>query len=267
MTNTGHRYVDKDEVLEALRIEVPRLISLLRSVEKPEARAIGHWTVRDVAAHLTDVFEHYRRVALGEGSTARTIGELTGYNESRVEAIDERDCRVLAERIEAASGPYFEALSSVDGDPLVPWTQLEIPISTVVSLGIGEAIVHGYDVASAEGKPWPIDRHRIALALKGVAPIMPHYVDAERAAGFNARYELRLRGEWRMHFVFDDGKLSIEEPARRPIDVHISADPVAFALVGYGRMSQWGPMAKAQLLAWGRKPWLALKFATLLKNP
>jgi hypothetical protein len=38
-------------------------------------------------------------------------------------------------------------------------------------------------------------------------------------------------------------------------------------LVGYGRISQWGPMGRGKLLAYGRKPWLALKLSKLLRNP
>ncbi|HEY5989442.1 MAG TPA: hypothetical protein VIV12_24140 [Streptosporangiaceae bacterium] len=37
---------------------------------------------------------------------------------------------------------------------------------------------------------------------------------------------------------------------------------MALLLVLYGRMSQWGPIAKGQLLTWGRRPWRALGFKT-----
>jgi hypothetical protein len=94
-----------------------------------------------------------------------------------------------------------------------------------------------------------------------------NYVDKEAAAGVKARFDLRLRGQWQLHFVFDDGELSIEQPTNQPVDVHISADPVAFMLVGYGRIPQWGPLLKGQLMSWGRKPWLALRFGKFLRNP
>ena len=47
----------------------------------------------------------------------------------------------------------------------------------------------------------------------------------------------------------------------------ITADPVAFLLLGYGRISQWSPILRGKLRAGGRKPWLAMKFATLLASP
>jgi hypothetical protein len=66
---------------------------------------------------------------------------------------------------------------------------------------------------------------------------------------------------------FDDGDLTVEpEPSGR-VDCHLSADPVAFMLVGWGRIGQGPAILKGQLLAWGRKPWLGLKLRSLLRNP
>ena len=50
-------------------------------------------------------------------------------------------------------------------------------------------------------------------------------------------------------------------------DCVITADPVAFLLLGYGRISQWSPILRGKLRAGGRKPWMAMKFATLMSSP
>ena len=50
-------------------------------------------------------------------------------------------------------------------------------------------------------------------------------------------------------------------------DCVITADPVAFLLLGYGRISQWSPIMRGKLRAGGRKPWLAMKFGTLMSSP
>ena len=55
--------------------------------------------------------------------------------------------------------------------------------------------------------------------------------------------------------------------ASQPVDCWISADPTAFLLVGYGRIGLWGPIARGRLVAGGRKPWLALRYKRLLRNP
>jgi uncharacterized protein (TIGR03083 family) len=265
--DTGYRYVGKNEALVALKASIPELIATLRAVKNPQASAVGHWTIRDVAAHFVDQFENYRNIAQGKGSPYTDPGQIAGHNEQRIREIDEPDVQVLTDRIEALTVPYLETMASIDGDPLVPWSGFEVPLSTVMAFGILECQMHGYDIATAEGRTFKVDADRAALALKAISPATMHYVDPETAAGFRATYDVRLRGHWKMDFIFDDGTLRIEEPSGRKADVHISADPVVFALVGYGRMSQWGPAFKGQMVTWGRKPWLAFKFAKLLKNP
>jgi hypothetical protein len=94
------------------------------------------------------------------------------------------------------------------------------------------------------------------------------FVNADKAAGLQATYQVRLRGGGRINWIFDDGSLTVEEPpSTRPVDCHISADPAAFFMVFWERQSQWNAIAKGQLLAWGRKPWLGLKFRSLMRNP
>jgi hypothetical protein len=93
------------------------------------------------------------------------------------------------------------------------------------------------------------------------------FVNAEKAAGLQATYELRLRGGGGLNFVFDDGSLTVEESSAGRVDCHILADPAAFFMVFWQRQSQWNAIAEGQLIAWGRKPWLGLKFRSLIRNP
>jgi hypothetical protein len=75
--------------------------------------------------------------------------------------------------------------------------------------------------------------------------------------GHTATYELRIRGGTTHFWAFRDGRLSIVDDLRRP-DVVLSADPVACLLVFSGRRSQWPEILRGRMLAWGRRPWLAL---------
>lgn len=96
---------------------------------------------------------------------------------------------------------------------------------------------------------------------------MPAYVNPETARGHTSGYDLRIRGGPRVVIRFADGRAWLEEPGGAPVDCHILAGPVALLLVLYGRISQWGPIAKGQLLTWGRRPWRALGFNRLFLNP
>ena len=266
-TTSSFPRVDKDEAFEALRTSVPGFIELIRGVKDPNAIAVGHWSIRDVTAHMVDFFENYKRVAEGKGTAEPSMDNISAYNASRVAAIADDDMKALADRIEEASGPYLDAIERIEGDPMVPWTSIEIPISTVISLAIAELLVHGYDVASAEKRAWSIDPRKAALTIRGISPVTIHYLDPDAAGDLNACFDLRLRGQTQLYFIIENRTMRIEEPSARRVDVHISADPGAFMLVGFGRLNQWGPVAKGQLTAWGRKPWLAMKFGTLLKSP
>lgn len=81
-----------------------------------------------------------------------------------------------------------------------------------------------------------------------------------------ATYLIAVRGGPRWAVRFRDGTASIEQPQGR-IDCRLSVDPVAFLLVAYGRVSQWGPITRGQLLAWGRRPWLGFKFYEFAAHP
>jgi len=60
-----------------------------------------------------------------------------------------------------------------------------------------------------------------------------------------------------------DGSIAVE-PAG---DCRISADSAAFLLVAYGRIGQLGPILRGQLIAWGRRPWTALRLNSFIRNP
>jgi len=47
----------------------------------------------------------------------------------------------------------------------------------------------------------------------------------------------------------------------------ISGDPVTFLLVGYGRMPLGRALLRGGVLAWGRRPWLGLRFNDHFANP
>jgi len=128
-------------------------------------------------------------------------------------------------------------------------------------------------MSPASGRKWRINPTHAAMVVRQFfVPVLQTvdprtFVNAEQAAGLQATYGLHLWGGGRLNFVSDDGSLRVEEPSARRVDCHILADPAAFFMVFWDRQSQWNAIAKRQLVAWGRKPWLGLKFRSLIRNP
>jgi hypothetical protein len=99
--------------------------------------------------------------------------------------------------------------------------------------------------------------------------VAPDYLDPETANGVHLDYELRFGPTDRYRFAVDGAQATVgpaNSSDNRP-DCVISADPAAFLLVGYGRVGQWSQILRGRLRAGGRRPWLALRFSSLLLRP
>ena len=261
--------VDKQRAIATAESSLHDLVSMLESVRRVDARAVGQWTVRDVAAHLAVGAGVYAGILRGEGSPVPALDSVATFNSEAVREHRDRDFQVLTQEVAQRARELCETMRAAPDRPVEWHGGLRLPLSTACCVLAGEALVHGRDVARAAGKAWSIGGDRARTVLVGLQPVIPHYVDVERAAEVRACYDLRLRGgeRPRTFFVFDRGSVSVERPSDRPVDCRIWADPVAFLLVAYGRMGPWPPTLQGKILAAGRKPWLALRLSELLKKP
>jgi hypothetical protein len=275
----------------ALRNEVRRVTTLLRTVRDPEPHAVGRWNLGEVAMHLSQAWmvvpglarrdlSRFHEVApsiagVAGDSLIRDIWDLEETTMLGVKSDPERNPSVLADRIDASAQEYFSECAAADPDGPRPWMVEGSTVrqSTLTYHLLNETVVHGADIARAAGRPWPIEPRHAAMVLgRFIIPVIRALhprtmVDPEKAAGLRATYDLRIRGGDRFHFVFDNGALRVEQPSSRRVDSHISADPVAFLMVVWARQSQWSAIAGGKLVAWGRKPWLGPRFRALMRNP
>ncbi|MBO2455209.1 maleylpyruvate isomerase family mycothiol-dependent enzyme [Actinomadura barringtoniae] len=241
-----------------------QLIALMESTPDPEAPvpATSPWSITDVFGHVAMEPGRYRDLALGEGTWPARATDLPAFNDAQIAALPSRDIDDLAailrwdlkQFIETLQGLAPQALMMFDGDQ---------QIRAGLSLGtlIGEFVVHGYDIGRATGRRWPIDPAHVPLVLAGMHQVMPGWVDADAVKHHKATYRVHLRGGPSHTYRFEDGALTIDPASTGPIDVHISAEPVTWLLLTYGRANPIRAALTGKVLAYGRRPWLAPRLA------
>lgn len=268
--------VDWDEARHALGEVTSQLTGLLRSIDRPSAPALGQWDVAGLATHLSHAFDVVPRLAAGTAaSPLGDLWELTDLTVGLVEDDPERDLALLADLIDTRLARFLEASAAGGPGAPCPWLVdgATLRVVTLTCHLLNEATVHGHDLATAVGRRWPINPRHAALIFEGFLLAIFQALDPrtfvvqERAAGLRACYDVRLRGSSRFFLVFDDGAMTVEAPSGRRVDCHLSVDPAAFLLVAWDRSSQWHAIPRGQLLAWGRRPWLGLRFRSLLRSP
>lgn len=261
----------------ALRAAAERTSMLLRTVVDPATAVPGlAWTVAETAAHLVESARGYTGFITGERDAhadlalapdAASPGERGAIvNAHLLENVNEADLSRLADEVIAEVDRLIASFERRTPDELIPtWTGVTMTVPTIAAALLGEQVIHGLDIARAVGAPWPISPVDALLVIAGALAVAPSYVDRRKAAGLHIAYELRFRGGPRYRFTIDDGTAAVGPPGGT-VDCWISADPVAFLLVSYGRTGQWGPTIRGRIIAGGRKPWLGLKFGQLLTS-
>lgn len=227
------------------------------------------WTVREAAAHVVTAAPRYAAGPERRGTWVQDPRGLPELNDAEIRALGSLGMDELAERLRRDLAAVCDQVEGYGAAPPSFRFHGGEPVPADVALGIllGELVVHGWDLAQTLRRPWPIDPGHVALILEGLVPIVPGWVAAQKARGLTATFEVRLRGQATHVFCFQDGRLQVNPGHARPVDVHISADPAALLLVLYRRQSQWRHIARGRLLAWGRKPWLALTFVGRFHKP
>jgi uncharacterized protein (TIGR03083 family) len=263
--------------LNTLRVAVARSADLWRNIDKPDAPAPGlQWTAAETAAHVVGDLRDYTQAL-----TRHTGGYMTHANRStespsrlsakvnarHLEEIRERNLSRLADMLEVAADAYLNAAANADPSAEIATPNgLVIGPPTMAALLLGEQLIHGLDISRTAKIRWPIAADDAFLVIPGVLTVAPQYLRPQRAAGVRISFELRMRGGASYRLAVDDGA-AVVTAAGEKADCHITADPVAFLLLGYGRIGQLSPVLRGQLRPGGRKPWLAMRFGTLLDSP
>jgi Mycothiol maleylpyruvate isomerase N-terminal domain len=261
---------DRTKLLDAVQVVAATIAGMIRplaTTDIPIARS--DWTVGEAAAHVAWAQHTFSRIA-GGATVPHGDGTPAGLAEANARVLDqfpERDGAPLADLIVEGTRAYVRAVEDAPAGLMVPTPMGVMDIDTCTSYMLTHLMMHGWPIARALRRRSPFGAADVELALAFVTHVMPAIVDERSARGFTACYEVRFRRGPSLAFMFDEARLTVAPAATRSVDCHVSADPVAFLLVGAGLVGQWGQIARGRLVTWGRKPWLALRFAGLFHPP
>lgn len=270
----GARPVDWPVATEAVSAAGRRVTELLRRAERPHAAAVGTWDATELAIHLSHSIDTATAIVQGGGNLLDDVWQLAALSGVMVAGEGSRSLPEAAERIEAGVAAFLAAAVQVGPEAQRDWlvTGTTLPVASLACQVLSELTVHGRDLARSQGEAWPTERTHAALAVEGflfpsLGQLGRAVVDPATAGSARARFEVRVRGGGASWLRFHDGDLVVESEAGGPVDCHLSVDPAAFLLVAWGRLAQWPAIARGQLLAWGRRPWLGLRLRSWLRNP
>ena len=260
------------ELLLAVGDAARRFGRLAAAIGDPDLALRGStWTAADLVAHVTRGLEGYSEYLAGETAAFVDVSDIAGGSlvASNADVLDEepdRDIDVLLARASAATVALTSAAAGRSLDELVPWHGRLEPLRCLLASSLAEQLIHGHDLARALGEPWDIPRREAALVLGNITPLLPLLVDPHSTRSLQTSIRILVRGADPITLTFDHGRLTVDGDGSRP-DATVSADPVAFLLVAYGRSSQWAQIARGRLVAWGRRPWHALRLVDYLVRP
>jgi uncharacterized protein (TIGR03083 family) len=230
------------------------------------------WTVGDTAAHVTTAIERWMAMVDGPVSHIGRGHEFASYaaeiNRREVNAQSKADSATRGAELLAATTRWLEVADTTESLHPYGIADAECSLGEATGVLLGELLIHGLDVARTLGSPWPINNDQAIAVTEGLLPMLPLLYDGTAAGGQSFTIDVRLRGRSRgLGLRCDPDTATISDGSPSNAAVHISANPVAWLLIGYGRRSQWWGAATGKVVAWGRKPWLAFRVGRLVVAP
>lgn len=253
MATTTDSHVDA--VCTALVRNAERLAEVLRQISDPTPNAIGIWSIAETANHVAGSHEYFLAAARGD-ATLESLDDVDTANARSLAEDPERHPSVLADRLGAGVQGLVRYAGAVEGNPVVqPFVGVEVPLSTLLAIELGEVLVHGYDIAHAAGLSWRIEPADALVAHREFLVLFPYLLDRKCSTETRVNAEIRIRGMDPVVVSMHDGILEVEKVAGQKVDFTMSVDPATYLLMYFNRVNPLTQVLRGNLKLWGRRPW------------
>jgi hypothetical protein len=275
---------DRDALRAALDRESRRLVDQIRSSVRLDVPVPGlDWTAGQLVAHLCVVYRAFALAVRGDDLGPDITANL-GTGSTLPEVVASTNAKALT--VVSFPGPHEaadglrecadELLAALDTDldlraaRPTPWygTGVTRTVGTLAALSVSESVVHGFDLAGAlRTRPWLDERSAAAAAPTVMSEMLPLLVDPAGAHGFTGSFEVRIRRAPRFVVRLDAGQARAVPADGRDVDCVLSLSGCEALLVGFRRRKLWRAIASGGALAFGRRPWLGLRFHKVFRLP
>lgn len=214
---------------------IEQVNALLRSLSDTSTpTGDGTWTVGETAAHVIGGAKAYVGYLQGEPSMVKTAADMAAMHAARFAATPTRDGPGLADLMAEAEGEFVRVAEGIDPDTEVNWHfGLRMRADTSAGIRLVEQYVHGWDMATALGRPWPIPDEAGATAFAAVSPLFPFWVRLDRVTDESITVLFRPDGGEPLAASIRDRRMVFDSHAAP--DAVVEGPGGAFPLLAYGR--------------------------------
>jgi uncharacterized protein (TIGR03083 family) len=261
--------VERGQLASAIDSAVERIGAMIEARADMDRRLPGSkWTVGEAAAHIAVTQGVFAEIAGGGAHPYReaSIERFAATNREGIDQVQDRSGTGLASVIRTQTQALLADLAEAPAQQVFDAPIGKLTTTQLASYCLSHLLMHGYPIALALQERPPLDASHVRLVMPFLEAAAPFSFSNLSGRRMDARVEFSVGDGTRFGMVITPETAAIVAPPLGRVDVHVYARSVPFLLVTLGLRSPWSVMARGGMIAWGRRPWLALQLKEALPN-